>query len=169
MTKWPSASLIAELVDRHAARLELYASQWTAAAADCVQDALVELARQPEAPEHVVAWMYRVVRNRALNSARGERRRQFHEGIAARLAEDRSGVELTAENRLSLPEALAALPAADRELVVLRVWSDLTWQQIAELVGTSSSTAKRHYTAALEKLKQRLEPSCPSLTTCRAN
>lgn len=169
VTQWVNANLIADLVDRHAARLELYASQWTAQADDCVQEALVALARQPKAPDHVVAWLYRVVRNRAINSARATRRRQFHEGITARLVEDRSTAELTAEDRISLPEALAALPAEDRELIVLRVWSDLTWQQIAELVDTSSSTAQRHYAAALEKLKKQLEPSCPPTTTCRMN
>ena len=66
---------LAELLDRHAAALALYAAQWTSAADDCVQEALVELARQASGPDNPVAWLYRVVRNRALNAARSARRR----------------------------------------------------------------------------------------------
>ena len=61
---------LAELLDAHAAALELFAAQWTQAPADAVQEAFVELARQPELPRNIVAWLYRVVRNRALSEAR---------------------------------------------------------------------------------------------------
>ena len=76
---------LAELVDAHAAALELYAARWAAAPEDCVQEAFVELARQPEEPERVRAWLFRVVKNRALNALRGRRRRREREEAAARL------------------------------------------------------------------------------------
>jgi DNA-directed RNA polymerase specialized sigma24 family protein len=62
---------------------------------------------------------------------------------------------------LPLLEAIDALPTTEREFVVLRIWSALTWQEIADLTKTSSSSAQRHYVAALTKLRQHLEPSCP--------
>ena len=64
------ATLIAEMLDRHGPALAFYARQWTSTADDCVQEALVELARQPATPDNPAAWLYRVVRNRALNAAR---------------------------------------------------------------------------------------------------
>src|SRR6185503_17221915 len=67
------AELLGRLLDEHGPALALYATQWTDAADDCVQESLVELARQAKPPEHAVAWLYRVVKNRALNAARGER------------------------------------------------------------------------------------------------
>src|SRR3954466_8614613 len=73
------AELLGRLLDEHGPALALYAAQWTNAADDCVQEALVELARQPQRPEHVLAWLYRVVKNRALNEARGTRRRRERE------------------------------------------------------------------------------------------
>ncbi|MFV2068691.1 MAG: RNA polymerase sigma factor [Pirellulales bacterium] len=79
------AGRLAELVDAHAAALELFASRWTAAPEDCVQEAFVELARQTSEPENVGAWLFRVVRNRALNVARSDRRRREREQVAARL------------------------------------------------------------------------------------
>ncbi len=45
------AELLGRLLDEHGAALALYASQWTDSADDCVQEALVELARQRQAPD----------------------------------------------------------------------------------------------------------------------
>ncbi|HEX5470350.1 MAG TPA: sigma factor, partial [Lacipirellulaceae bacterium] len=73
------AELLGRLLDEHGPALALYASQWTDAADDCVQEALVELTRQRQSPQHVVAWLYRVVKYRALNAARGDRRRRERE------------------------------------------------------------------------------------------
>ena len=151
---------IAQLVDRHAAALELYAAHWTDAPEDCVQEAFVELARQLQRPGNVVAWLYQVVRNRALNAARADRRRAHHEQLAALRRDSRQASDFGAEDKLSLPEALAALAIEEREIVVLRIWSELTWQQIADLTNTSSSSAQRRYVAALSELRKYLEPSC---------
>ena len=160
---------IAELVDRHAAALELYAAHWTDAPEDCVQEAFVELARQLQRPGHVVAWLYQVVRNRAHNAARSARRRTHHEQLAALRNANQQTCEFVAEETTSLPEALAALETEQREIVVLRIWSGLTWQQIADLTNTSSSGAQRQYVAALGNLRKHLEPSCETNPTCRPN
>ncbi len=158
---------IAQLVDRHAAALELYAAHWTDAPEDCVQEAFVELARQLQRPGNVVAWLYQVVRNRALNAARATRRRGHHEQLAALRRDSRQASDFGAEDKLSLPEALAALEIEEREIVVLRIWSGLTWQQIADLTNTSSSSAQRRYVAALSELRKYLEPSCEANPTYR--
>ena len=163
------ARQIAELLDRHAAALELYAAQWSAAPADCVQEAFIRLASLGELPEHTAAWLYKTVRNQALNSARARRRRQHHEQIAALLTERQHNSKLDLTEKIPLLEALDTLPPADRELVVLRIWSELTWQEIADLTDTSSSSAQRRYVAVLSKLRQHLEPSCQPNPICPPN
>ena len=156
------ATLIAEMFDRHAAALALYASQWTTTADDCVQEALVELARQPAAPDNPAAWLYRVVRNRALNASRASRRRATHEQTAAEVRSARRSSETDPAAAAGLNDSLAALDVADREIVVLRIWGGLSWQEIADLVGGSKSSAQRNYVQALEQLRQHWEPrSCP--------
>jgi RNA polymerase sigma-70 factor (ECF subfamily) len=152
------ATLIAEMLDRHAAALALYARQWTSEADDCVQEALVELARQPAPPDNPVAWLYRVVRNRALNAVRAEGRRSSHELLAAEQRAVRKASEADPAEASELNDSLAALDVATREIVVLRVWGGLAWQEIAELVGGSKSSAQRTYTQALEQLRQHWEP-----------
>ena len=160
---------IGELLDRHAEALVLYASQWTDVPEDCVQETFVELARQPARPESIVAWLYRVVRNRALNAARAARRRTHHEQLAASGGERSPSAVYDLEDKETLSAALAALTTEDREIVVLRVWSGLTWQQIADLTDTSSSSAQRCYVAALTKLRKYLEPPCEANFTYRPN
>ena len=74
---------LAELLEAQAAALELFAGQWSQAPADVVQEAFVELARQPEVPQNTVGWLYRVVRNRAASEARSARRRKRRESAVA--------------------------------------------------------------------------------------
>jgi len=162
------AATLAQLLDEHAAALELYAAQWAPTPEDCVQEAFVELAQQKQAPQSPAAWLYRVVRNRALNSARAQRRRVSHEQIAARLhsekqarsdrqsSENHSGAT---HDKQAVAEALAELTAESREIVMLRLWSGLTWREIAEVSGLPASSAQRCYAKALSRLKKTFEVS----------
>jgi RNA polymerase sigma-70 factor (ECF subfamily) len=158
-----SPEQLGELLDRHAAALALYAAQWSTAADDCVQEALIELARQRSAPENPVAWLYRVVRNRALNASRSAQRRLAHEREAAErrgaagggaIGRGKSGGATGVE----LSDALATLEPAAREIVVLRIWGQLAWQEIADVVGGSKSAAQRNYVEALKQLRTVWEP-----------
>lgn len=160
-----NAQLIATLLQQHADALHRYAAQWTVFPDDCVQEAFVKLAGQRELPDSVAAWLYRVVKNAAINRAKSERRRNKHEQLAAqKLAADRlASIDQSPESdeQESLEAALGVLSAEERELVVLRIWSQLTWQEIGDLTGQSSSSAQRHYVAVLKKLKKKLEQPCP--------
>ena len=156
------ADLLGRLLDRHGPALALYAAQWTDAADDCVQEALVELARQRIAPQHVVGWLYRVVKNRAL-----ERGARSTAAARARNALDRRSVcrrrsnrRSIAATRLAVVEALDQLETSDREIIVMRIWSGLTYEEIATALSISTSSAHRQYERALEKLRQLLESPC---------
>lgn len=156
-----------QLLDQHAAALELYAAQWTSWAEDCVQEAFIELANQRSSPQQPVAWLYRVTRNKALNACRSDQRRSNHERLASLLIADdekpRSRNQIDFQERLdAATEALGLIPAEERELVVLRIWSGLSWQEIADLTNISTSAAHRRYVAVLQKLKLILEPTCPT-------
>lgn len=163
MSKPVESHEIADLLDQYAASLEFYASQWTVSPEDCVQEAFVALAGQTKPPDNPVAWLFRVVRNRALNEHRASRRRHERERIAAQPnlhrsdPEDQSEIE---EERNRMLGVLKQLKPDDRELIVLRIWSGLSWSEIAKLTVTSSSSAQRRYVAALEKMKIRLETTC---------
>lgn len=148
---------LGRLLDEQGGVLALYASQWTDAADDCVQEALLELVRQPVLPTNVPAWLFRVVRNRAIGRARAQQRRKRHEARAMQdlPLETRPG----REPEWTVLEVTAALDDIDgdlREVVVARVWGSLGFEAIAELTGTSVSTAHRRYEAGLQALRTRL-------------
>jgi len=56
-----------------------------------------------------------------------------------------------------LQRALLALPAEQREVVLLKIDGDLTFAQIATVIGASMNTAASRYRYALEKLRKTLE------------
>src|SRR5712671_6215315 len=105
------AEQLGRLLDEHGPALALYAAQWTDVADDCVQEALVELARQRQSPEHVVAWLYRVVKHRALNAARGDRRRRERElqAMAERFPEIDKSASLDGDDAIAAVDALVQL------------------------------------------------------------
>lgn len=156
-----SPEQLAELVDRHAAVLELYARQLCSSPEDAVQEAFVELAARGEPPDEPVAWLYRVVRNKAFTAARSARRRRRHETEAAAGKTDwfaRSPED--AVDARAAAEALEALSAEDCEVVVAHLWGGLTFEQVGRLIGVSDSTAHRRYVAALSELREKLGVSC---------
>jgi RNA polymerase sigma-70 factor (ECF subfamily) len=151
------ATTFARLIDRYAAALVLYARQWCAAPEDVVQDAFLALMARATFPDPVAPWLFRVVRNRAISSARSDQRRRRREQDAglrrpAWFRADPAG-ELDAA---ALRDALAELPAQQREVIVAHLWGGLTFEQVAALAGVSTSMAYRHYSAGVEALRARL-------------
>jgi RNA polymerase sigma-70 factor (ECF subfamily) len=70
--------ILGRLIDEHAAALVLYARQWCATPEDVVQEAFLKLIAQKKPPDRLVSWLYRVVRNAAIDASRSaERRRGF--------------------------------------------------------------------------------------------
>jgi RNA polymerase sigma-70 factor (ECF subfamily) len=154
--------LLGRLLDEQGGALALYAAQWSAAPDDCVQEALIELAAQPRVPPNVVAWLFRVVRNRAMSQFRGARRRERREQLALRLRPREDAVRADPLGAEELAAALDALPDELREVIVARTWGGLNFEQIAALAGCSTSTAHRRYEAGLTALRERLELPCPT-------
>ena len=152
---------LGRLFDEHATPLEFYARQWCANPEDVVQEVFILLAAEPESPQNPTAWLYCAVRTRALNSSRSARRRQRHESVAAHgeaawfvpSPGDRIDAHMAAD-------VLETLPDDQREVVVAHVWGGLSFRQIGELAGISSSTAHRRYDAALSTLREELGMPC---------
>ena len=142
-----------KLIDGHGATLTLYARQWCRAPEDAVQEAMIDLLRQQPVPRDPVAWLYTTVRRRAMNLARGERRRENHYRQAGQqrqswfLPDNEAGLDSE-----ELSAMLQQLPSIEREIVIARIWGELSFEQIATLVPVSSSAAHRRYHKALSLL-----------------
>jgi RNA polymerase sigma-70 factor (ECF subfamily) len=148
---------LANLMDRHAAALTLFARSRCDQAEDVVQVAFVKLTCLAAPPDDPVSWLYRVVRRDAINAGKAEARRRRHERLAA--ADSPCWFDPDPTAHLDADEAtvaLRSLPVEQREVVVARLWGGLTFEQVAALVGTSSSGAHRVYQEALTMLRKSL-------------
>ncbi len=146
---------LSEIADRYAPALILYARQWCETPEDVVQEAFLSLIRQSEPPQNLVGWLYRVVRNAAISAARSSSRRKRHENEAGQTRSP--WFETSKRGPVDPTEATAALqrlPVEEREIVVARIWGELSFEQLAELTQTSLSTVRRRYLAALESMKE---------------
>jgi RNA polymerase sigma-70 factor (ECF subfamily) len=150
-----------------APKLLLFARQWLpspADAEDVVQTAFVKFWRhRPDAaPEHY-PLLYSAVRSSALDFLRGNDRRTRRENDpdAGLLREDEPYFDHSIEQRENaavLEQAMRTLPHPQREVLVLRIWSDLTFAQIAETLGESINTVAARYRYGLEALRKQLKP-----------
>jgi RNA polymerase sigma factor (sigma-70 family) len=113
--------------------------------------ALMQLAQPPANPAH---YCVRAFRNRAQNYRRTLWRRLTRELESRRWFEKSTG-ETPAET--AAMRALARLPAAQREVIVLKIWHDYTFEEISELLDISNNTAAGRYRYGLQKLRSALK------------
>lgn len=59
---------------------------------------------------------------------------------------------------IQIREAMAKLPAADRELLIMRLWLDLPFKEIALILGKSDSAVKMSFSRVLNRLKKKMSP-----------
>ena len=149
--------------ETYAGALALYARQWAegGAAEDIVQEVFVRLISQPRAPTRVKGWLFRSARNAAISHLRRRRRRQKHEQRRAadlpRWFDARPDGLMDAETGQA---ALTSLSQAQREIIVLRIWAEMTLQEIANVTDQPISTVFSRYRAGLAAIRQRMQTPC---------
>ena len=157
---------LAQRVMERSGSLALYARQWVADAAsaeDAVQEALTSLLAQRQPPNDPLAWMYRAVRNAAIDQSRSTSRRRRREQVIAGARREwfESSPDALIDARTA-EAALSQLPPPSREIVVLRIWGELGFAQIADVMQMSLSTVHDRYVAALRQMRGALEKPCDS-------
>ena len=145
----------------HGARLRLIARQWTRSEADAddvVQEAFVRFWKhQRHLPGDPNALVVTSIRRAALDLLRRTDRRGIREKAVAAETETVAWFEPEADPRLqALAQSLPLLPAEQREVVVLKVWGALTFDQIGEQLQLSPNTAASRWRYAMEALRKLL-------------
>jgi RNA polymerase sigma-70 factor (ECF subfamily) len=103
------------------------------------------------------SWMYRIAIHEALNHLRRHGRTEPMEGDAASSRPDPERLALDADVSRVVQEALMTLPANERAVVVLRHFAELSYQEIAEIVGVPEKTVKSRLFTGRQRLRERLE------------
>jgi RNA polymerase sigma-70 factor (ECF subfamily) len=141
------------LYEREATRLLLYGRALGLdhlEAEDLLHDTFSALLRLGAAPKEPTAYLIRSFRNRALNHRRSlwrRVRREFESRRWFEVGNDQSAAESAAMRML--PD----LPIEQREVIVLKIWQGLTFDEIGHLTGVSPNTVAGRYRYGLQKLR----------------
>ncbi len=163
-----SAALDLErLYDVHAQALFAYLLNFTRNeqdTRDALQEAFVKLARNPDAlrgARDERAFLIRLAHNAAIDLMRRRGAREKHH--------ERFGMETVSpfascadpdeeSFRAELSSALGELPPEQREVVHLKLWEGLTFEQIASALEIPANTGASRYRYGLDKLRELLRP-----------
>ncbi len=152
------------LVDRHydrCARIAMRILGNREDAEEAIQDAFLRAFRglaSYEDRERFSAWLSRILINQCRTiRARVQRREEVFSHLDLSEAESFSGVESMESAWPDLERALAQLPAAQREAVVLRYADDLTYEEMARITGARESALKMRVQRAFARLRALLQ------------
>jgi RNA polymerase sigma-70 factor (sigma-E family) len=133
-----------------------------AAAEDVVQDAFLALQRRWHAVDPAAAAGY--LRTSVVNGARTlhRRRRVARRHLLAAVLDDAPSADLAvllSEEHRQVVDGMRKLPRRQREVLVLRYWSELSEAEIAAALGVARGTVKSSASRALSALEKHLGAS----------
>lgn len=104
------------------------------------------------------ALVFSTIRRRAIDLARSTDRRGVREHADADRGQEWFAPDIEdREMQRVLVEAVKSLQPNYREVVTLKIWGGLTFQEIADATGVPLNTAASRYRYALDELRQALK------------
>jgi RNA polymerase sigma-70 factor (ECF subfamily) len=121
---------------------------------DATQNALVNAYRKLhtfDPTRRFFSWLYRILLNECLNVRRD---RRVYEPLTPDVARTGSAADAleAAERRARVQAAIVSLPAQQREVVVLKYFAELSYDEIADATGVAAKTVKSRLHSARERL-----------------
>jgi RNA polymerase sigma-70 factor (ECF subfamily) len=160
---------LADLYDAHASALYAFVLNLTrspAASEDILHDLFLKVARderrfrtlaQPKS--YLFAMAHRAVIDAVRRTETRQRRHETADEPAALFQPDPDHAFFQAE----VAGAMAELPVEQRAVVHLKLWENLTFEQIAEALDISANTAASRYRYAIDKMRERLRSTYKEL------
>jgi RNA polymerase sigma-70 factor (ECF subfamily) len=128
--------------------------------------------RRADLPEVPLPWLYGVARNCVANAVRSAgRHRRLMDRIAHHQHAHRTHIVEgpASDGPLAwIHEAMARLTAADREILRLTAWEELSIDEVATALGCSSRAAAMRLHRARGRLRAQMEPRTEARTGRRA-
>ncbi len=100
------------------------------------------------------SWLYRIAQNAVIDHYRkASRETPLDDAWDAPSETDMPADFDTRKQIDELRRQLSLLPSLSRDIILLRVWQDLSYKEISEIVGKSEDNCKMIYSRALRSLK----------------
>lgn len=111
--------------------------------------------------KYVDSYEYRNLKGYLLIIARNLCRDYFHHRKDTSCIEDDAGAEDmrlgNLEDRLVLQDALQRIPVKQREIIILRIYEELRFHEIAGMLGCNLSTVKSRFRLGVKNLRKIME------------
>jgi RNA polymerase sigma-70 factor (ECF subfamily) len=151
----------AELVDRYGPRLRYFVRRMLDAGDpdDVLQDVWLDVFRGLPRLADVgafPAWLYRLARDRVLRHWR-RRRPPLQPLVEVDVPAPAQKEDFTAEDAGRIHTALAALAAEHREVIVLRFLEEMSYDDIARVVGSPVGTVRSRLHYAKQAIRRIIE------------
>ena len=110
---------------------------------------------------HFKSWLFRIGHNEGLNVIRRRKRniKLPEVGLEPEASSAADAQVEAAERASALHDAIGSLPDAERQVVVMRLQSEMPFREIAKVVGAPLGTVLARMHSAKRRLKKVLEPS----------
>lgn len=157
-------SILEQLYDKYSRSLYRFAFAITGSsedAEDAVQEVFVRVAREIKClqkVESIKAYLFTSTRNAAYSILRKRKRKsEIHEAMCSEFLSRSAGAGDSSRLDASLVcRAMADLPIEQREVLVLKIYDEMTFKEIADTTGTSINTTASRYKYAVAKLRETL-------------
>jgi len=156
------AAVFERLVERHWARGFAVAARLLNdrhSAEDALQEAFMRLLRRADrydCEQSFASWFYVILRNTCLDM---HRRRQSAPRLFDQEPDLRPSRLSEFDQERETKELLARLPAADRDVLVLRVVHGMPFSEVALALGCREEAARKRAQRALHRLRKDLAPA----------
>lgn len=133
-------------------------------AADAVQEIFTLIYRKADRFDQrskFSTWLFRIAVNRSIQQSR---RVKFKRNLVPlnEAVEEPHDTQPEVVNEPAVAEAMAKLPAADRAILTLFYWDELSLHEIGESMGCSPNAAKTRLFRARERFRQHYEEAAKS-------
>jgi len=158
-----------ELVERYSPRLRYFLRKIldsADSAEDALQDVWVDVLRHLSRladPQALRAWLYRIARDRAFGRLRKAQPAQLllDESLVIDPATTEEN-DFSAEDAARIHAALDELPKEQREVLVLRFLEEMSYEEIARVVGCQLGTVRSRIFYGKQALRRLLTKDEPS-------